>query len=81
MSVDPLIQDLINSNHTYRRLYEEHQKYEARLQDLIGRPYLNQDENLEEKELKKKKLQIKDEMSRIVASYRAEAEGKKAGAA
>jgi hypothetical protein len=42
------------------RLHAEHRRYAQRLEDLIGKPYLSVDEQLEEVRLKKLKLHAKD---------------------
>jgi hypothetical protein len=42
------------------RLHAEHRRYAQRLEELIQKPYLSQDEQLEEVRLKKLKLHAKD---------------------
>jgi hypothetical protein len=42
------------------RLHAEHRRYAQRLEELIQKPYLSQDEQLEEVKLKKLKLHAKD---------------------
>jgi hypothetical protein len=42
------------------RLYAEHTRYAQRLDELIQKPYLSEDEQLEEVRLKKLKLHAKD---------------------
>ena len=42
------------------RLHAEHRRYAQRLEDLIQKPYLSVDEQLEEVRLKKLKLHAKD---------------------
>ena len=42
------------------RLQAEHKRYAQRLDELIQKPYLSQDEQLEEVRLKKLKLHAKD---------------------
>ncbi len=42
------------------RLHEEHRRYAQRLEELLQKPYLSQDEQLEEVRLKKLKLHAKD---------------------
>ena len=42
------------------RLHAEHRRYAQRLDDLIQKPYLSADEQLEEVRLKKLKLHAKD---------------------
>ena len=42
------------------RLQAEHRRYAQRLEELLGKPYLSSDEQLEEVRLKKLKLHAKD---------------------
>ena len=42
------------------RLHAEHHRYAQRLDELIQKPYLSEDEQLEEVKLKKLKLHAKD---------------------
>jgi uncharacterized protein YdcH (DUF465 family) len=42
------------------RLHAEHHRYAQRLEELTGKPYLSDDEQLEEVRLKKLKLHAKD---------------------
>ena len=58
---------LLESDAEYRRLVEQHSRYEAELQRLSVTPYLNSEDLLEEIKLKKMKLHCKDEMERIAA--------------
>jgi hypothetical protein len=42
------------------RLHAEHRHYAQRLEELLQKPYLSEDEHLEEVRLKKLKLHAKD---------------------
>ncbi len=42
------------------RLHAEHSRYAQRLEELLQKPYLSEDEQLEEVRLKKLKLHAKD---------------------
>jgi hypothetical protein len=44
------------------RLHAEHRRYAQRLEDLLQKPYLSQEEQLEEVRLKKLKLHAKDKI-------------------
>jgi hypothetical protein len=46
-----------------RRLQEQHRHYSEKLESLLQKPYLSEDEKLEEVRLKKLKLRVKDEMT------------------
>ncbi len=56
---------LLAGNDEFRRLSQEHQQYSQRLDNLIQKRYLTEDEKLEEVRLKKLKLRLKDEMERL----------------
>ena len=47
------------------RLMTEHQRYSLRLNDLLTKPYLSTEEQLEEVRLKKLKLHAKDLISAL----------------
>ena len=49
-----------------KRLEAEHRRYSEQLEALSQKPYLSEDEQLEEVRLKKLKLRIKD----MMAAYR-----------
>jgi hypothetical protein len=46
-----------------RRLQEQHRHYSEKLESLLQKPYLSEDEKIEEVRLKKLKLRVKDEMT------------------
>jgi len=54
----------------YRRLHDEHRSHEERLQVLATKPRLSDEEEIEEKRLKKEKLLLKDRMEEIARTYR-----------
>lgn len=50
---------------SFDELQASHQQYEQRLEELKQKAWLTPDEELEEKRLKKLKLQIKDQMAHL----------------
>lgn len=54
----------------FRRLNEEHRSHEERLLVLAAKSRLSEDEELEEKRLKKEKLFLKDRMEAIARHRR-----------
>lgn len=46
-----------------RRLEEEHRHYSEKLEALLQKPWLSEDEQLEEVRLKKLKLHVKDQLT------------------
>ncbi len=66
---DPVRDELIKSNPMFRDLVHQHQTYEQRLVELAHLTYPNDDEQIEEVTLKKKKLLVKDEIYSMMSSY------------
>ena len=54
------------------RLHEAHRHHEERLHELAVKSRLSEDEELEEKRLKKEKLALKDRIEAISRHYREE---------
>jgi len=61
---------LLAGNDEFRRLAQEHSQYAQRLDSLIQKKYLSEEEKLEEVRLKKLKLRLKDQMELIERQYR-----------
>jgi hypothetical protein len=61
---------LLASHEEFRRLAQEHSQYSQRLDSLIQKRYLSEEEKLEEVRLKKLKLRIKDQMELLEQTYR-----------
>ena len=62
-----VVEQLVNENSHFRKLYEEHDIFERELQQLDDRPHLTPDDELQRKKIQKLKLAGKDEMNRILA--------------
>ena len=69
-----LREQLLKDNAEYRRLAAEHQYYNDKLEDLTNKHFLSEEEQLEEKTLKKKKLMLKDQMYSMVQKVRKQLE-------
>jgi len=67
---DPLKQELIESDERFRRLFEEHQNFERRLAELRDQSLLSEEDEQEEKQIKRQKLLLKDRMESILRSHR-----------
>lgn len=65
-----LIRQLVETNEELAGLWRDHQEMEARLDNLNGRVYLTNEEQLERKRLQKVKLAGRDRMEAILAEYR-----------
>ena len=68
----PARDQLLASNDDFRQLAQEHTQYSQRLETLLQKRYLSEDEKLEEVRLKKLKLRIKDQMEQLERTYRQE---------
>lgn len=62
-------EELYRDNQTFRNLVQQHQNYEKRLNELAELTYPNEQELLEETTLKKKKLQVKDQMYSMIYEH------------
>jgi uncharacterized protein YdcH (DUF465 family) len=60
---------LSRDDEEFRRWTEEHHHHEHRLAELAEKPNLTLEEEIEEKELKKKKLYLKDQMAARIRGY------------
>ena len=67
---------LLKDNEEYRRLATEHQDYADKLEDLTNKHFLSDQEQVQEKLLKKKKLILKDQMYSMVQKARKQMESK-----
>ena len=67
---EALIRSLIDTDTELRRHYEEHVELKQRLEELRQKPYLTEEEQVEEKRIQKQKLAGKDRMMEILARYR-----------
>ena len=72
MKEEEIKEHLMSSSPEYRRLAEEHRHYEVQLQQLHSRIHMSEIDRVEEVTLKKKKLQLKDQMNSMVQKFRSE---------
>ncbi len=68
-ALDTVKEELIKENKAFRELVQQHHNYERRLTELAELTYPNDEELLEETTLKKKKLNVKDEIHTILQEY------------
>ena len=61
--------ELMASDEKYRRLAQEHSQYAQRLESLVTKRFLSEEEQVEETRLKKLKLRLKDQMEQIVHQH------------
>jgi uncharacterized protein len=67
---EELIQTLILGDPELKQFYEEHLALEARLAEFNRKVYLTPEQDLEKKQLQKKKLQGKDHIMEILEKHR-----------
>ena len=60
---------LMASHEEFRRLAQEHTQYSQRLDSLIQKKFLTEEEKIEEVRLKKLKLRLKDQMLLLERHY------------
>ena len=68
--VDSVREQLLASHDEFRRLAQEHTQHSLRLNSLSEKPYLSEDEKVEEVRLKKLKLRLKDQMLTIEQEFK-----------
>ena len=72
MKEDEIKEHLMSSDPEFRRLVEEHKQYEGRLQELHSHHHMTDHDHVEEVQLKKKKLHLKDQMNSMISKFRNE---------
>jgi uncharacterized protein YdcH (DUF465 family) len=72
MKEEEIKEHLISENAEFRRLCEEHKLYEGKLNELHNRHHMTDQDRLEEIQLKKKKLHLKDQMNFMISRFRNE---------
>ena len=72
MSLREVKNHLMAIDGEFSRLVREHADYERQLEALTSRPFLTEDEQMQEINLKKRKLSLKDQMERMIQKYKKE---------
>ncbi len=72
-ALESLKQQLFQTHAEYRSLVREHQRAEARLQEILSLPHPRPDEVEESALLKRRKLYLKDRMEEILRHHHVEA--------
>ena len=65
-------QQLLDSNDEFRQLATQHHDLDERIHNLATRSYLSEPEQIEEVTLKKRKLQLKDQMENMLRHVRSD---------
>jgi uncharacterized protein YdcH (DUF465 family) len=66
---DALVRELLETEFEFRRLHDEHQQCERRLEELRHNSLLSQEDEIEEKKIKVHKLALKDRMELMVREH------------
>lgn len=66
---DALKAELIRTDEEFRHLHEQHQSYEKRLEELNHKSLLSEEDELEEKHIKRQKLILKDRMAALLRQH------------
>ena len=67
---DELKAHLMETNEEFRRLASQHSELKSKLDGLRSLPHLTYEEQMEETQLKKLKLKLKDQMEAIMSQSR-----------
>jgi uncharacterized protein YdcH (DUF465 family) len=67
---EALIRSLVDTDRELRQHYDEHAELKKRLEDLRQKPFLTEEEEIEQKRIQKQKLAGKDRMMEILARHR-----------
>ena len=70
---EELIRQHLNDDEELRGLYTQHQELKQKLEVLRSKHYLTNEEEIEEKRIRKLKLASKDRMMAILGRYQQEA--------
>jgi hypothetical protein len=70
MREEEIIEILKRENEEFRKLYEEHRKLDALLDEINKKHYLTAEEEIEKKRMQKEKLYKKDKMAEIMRQYK-----------
>jgi uncharacterized protein YdcH (DUF465 family) len=71
MNHDEVRDELIQTDKTFRNLYEEHRECEARLRELNEKTLLSAEEETQAKQIKVHKLHLKDRMESMIREHAA----------
>ncbi|MCS7081060.1 MAG: DUF465 domain-containing protein [Chloracidobacterium sp.] len=72
-TLESLKQQLFQTHPEYRSLVREHQRADARLQEILALPHPRPDELEESALLKRRKLYLKDRMEEIIRQHQVRA--------
>ncbi len=65
-------ENILQDDEHFQQLLKEHHHLDARVTELSSRPYISDEDAVEEVTLKKRKLLLKDRMEKILRNHRKE---------
>lgn len=69
ITAEDIRQSLLARDPEFRSLVEEHSRYDSQLEQILTSSYINSEDLIQEAELKKRKLHLKDRMELILLRY------------
>ena len=69
VSRNHVIKKILKENFEFRKLSEEHEEFETKLETLAKKKYVDEQDEHTKKTLQKKKLSGKDRMEELIAEY------------
>ena len=70
MEESKIKQSLLEKNKEFQEVFDQHKKLDEKLIKLNSKIYLTEDEKLEEKRIKKKKILLKDKMLSMMTIFK-----------
>ena len=70
MEKTPIVEELLNSNEEFKKLWEEHEELNQKVDEMSLKPYLTPEEEVELKRLKLVKLKGKEKLVSILDEYK-----------
>jgi len=61
---------LLKRNFDFKKAVDLHRECEEKLEDLKNKSYLSAEEEIQEREIKKKKLSLKDKIYQMISEYK-----------
>jgi uncharacterized protein YdcH (DUF465 family) len=70
MDEDQIRARLMETDQKFRKAFDQHQKLEKKLSKFQAKNFMTEEEKVKEKQLKKKKLLLKDEMYFMMTEFK-----------
>ncbi len=74
MEKTPIVEELLESNEEFKKLWEEHEELDRIVDEMSEKVYLTPEEEIKLKELKLKKLKGKEKLVEMIENYKKEKE-------